>query len=199
MLPRIPGPKGAFAAVVLLIIGCARPEVQAEHASSPALSASAAAAVTSPAPSADPRSATTDPVVRQPSVVPPPTPDYQEPPPVYDEPSVFLSDDRHGSSSSTGVVGSSSEPSVRARPVSPDWGCKLPTDAEKAGVGDAMLTVDAHGGVVNVQVLTDPGYGVGQAARECAKRAAFVPAKDAQGRALEDTVRVRVHLAPHGP
>jgi len=157
-----------------------------------------------PAPSADLRSAATDPLVRQPSVLAPTgARDYDEPPPSYDDPPVFLSDDHHGSSSPTGVVASSFEPSVRATPVSPDWGCKLPSDAEKAGVGDAfvdaMLTVDAHGSVVTAQILTDPGYGVGQAARECAKRATFVPAKDAHGRAVEDTVRVRVHLVRRGP
>ncbi len=84
----------------------------------------------------------------------------------------------------------------RPRPKAFDT-CPFPAAADKAGVDESVATlrvkVDATGKVTDVTVVSDPGYGFGQAAKTCAQKAAFEPAKDSTGHAVagEAVIRVR--------
>jgi len=89
----------------------------------------------------------------------------------------------------------------RARPVSLDareWDCAWPDEADDLGIHRQMVTlravVDASGRARRVTVLSDPGYGFGEAARRCAETARFSPALDDAGEphaATSPPIRVR--------
>jgi periplasmic protein TonB len=56
------------------------------------------------------------------------------------------------------------------------------------------VAVRPDGGATEVKVLSDPGYGFGQAARSCAIKTRFQPAQDAAGKpmfAWSGPIRVR--------
>jgi protein TonB len=68
-----------------------------------------------------------------------------------------------------------------------DWNdCPFPPEADAEQQNHAMvrlmIVVGVDGRPSSVSVLTDPGYGFGQAARKCALRKRYTPGRDAQGK-----------------
>jgi|GEM_PF-3029590 len=90
-----------------------------------------------------------------------------------------------------GVVGGTGVSAAQPITLSlKDWRCPWPEDAEYEDFDQQVVSirvvVDAEGRVEKADVLQDPGYGFGRAVRDCAMRQrAFVPAKDASGRAIK--------------
>jgi protein TonB len=88
----------------------------------------------------------------------------------------------------------------RARPVSLDqsaWTCPWPAEADAQQVDEQTVvlrvTVRADGRAERVDVVGDPGYGFGPAARQCALGTRFEPARDGAGQpvtALSPPIRV---------
>jgi len=89
----------------------------------------------------------------------------------------------------------------KSQPVglpSPYWSCPWPVEAENEAfstqVAVIRVVVRADGSVQSAAVVVDPGFGFGEAARRCALRSRFVPAKDPWGRptaATSPPIRVR--------
>jgi protein TonB len=88
----------------------------------------------------------------------------------------------------------------RARAVALDqsaWNCPWPAEADAQQVNEQTVvlrvTVRPDGRADKVEVLSDPGFGFGAAARLCALRTAFDPARDPAGQpiaALSPPIRV---------
>ena len=89
----------------------------------------------------------------------------------------------------------------QARPVSlsaRQWDCPWPEEADDLGIHRQTVTlravVDPAGRAQQVSVLSDPGYGFGEAAQSCAESVRFSPALDDAGDAILATsppIRVR--------
>ena len=104
------------------------------------------------------------------------------------------------SSKGTGTKPTFDRPSL-ARPVQlsgNEWRCEWPSSAMNEDIYEQYVVlrvvVTASGKVENAKVLTDPGYGFGDAAVVCALRTRFSPALDANGqpiRATSPAIRVR--------
>ena len=66
--------------------------------------------------------------------------------------------------------------------------CSFPAEAENLPIdrGIVRITVDvrADGTPSSVTVLSDPGYGFGEAAKQCAMEQRYVAARDESGRAI---------------
>jgi len=99
-----------------------------------------------------------------------------------------------------------SEPSSvrsRARPVMLDqsaWSCPWPAEADAEQVNEQTVVlqagVRADGHAEHVDLLSDPGFGFGAAARMCALRTRFEPARDTAGQpiiALSPPIRVHFY------
>jgi protein TonB len=90
----------------------------------------------------------------------------------------------------------------QARPVSLDqsaWNCSWPAEADAQQVNEQTVVlraaVDANGHVEHVDVLSDPGFGFGSAARLCAMRTRFEPARAAAGEPVGAvSPPIRVHF-----
>ncbi len=90
----------------------------------------------------------------------------------------------------------------RARAVSLDgseWNCPWPAEADAEGIDEQTVVlraqVRADGTVADVEVLVDPGLGFGVAARLCASRTRFAPARDRSGREIAAaSPPIRVHF-----
>ncbi|HEY2732027.1 MAG TPA: ferric siderophore ABC transporter substrate-binding protein [Polyangia bacterium] len=90
----------------------------------------------------------------------------------------------------------------QARPVSLDqeaWSCPWPADADAQQVNEQTVvlraTVRADGRAERVDVLADPGYGFGAAARLCALATRFEPARDPAGQPVTSlSPPIRVHF-----
>ncbi len=90
----------------------------------------------------------------------------------------------------------------RARPVSFDqaaWNCPWPAEADAQQVNEQTVvlrvTVRADGRAERVEVLSDPGFGFGVAARSCALHTAFEPARDSVGEAvMAQSPPIRLHF-----
>jgi protein TonB len=90
----------------------------------------------------------------------------------------------------------------QARPVSLDqeaWNCPWPAEADAQQVNEQTVvlraTVGADGRVEHVDVLSDPGFGFGSAARLCATRTRFEPARAAAGEPIAAvSPPIRVHF-----
>jgi len=90
----------------------------------------------------------------------------------------------------------------RARPVALDqaaWSCPWPAEADAQQVNEQTVilraTVGADGRADHVDVLSDPGFGFGAAARLCALRTRFEPAHGAAGQPLAAlSPPIRVHF-----
>ena len=101
-----------------------------------------------------------------------------------------------GAGSAAGAVRS------RARPVSLDqaaWNCPWPAPADAQDVDEQTVVlrarVRADGHPEGVDVLTDPGFGFGAAARLCALTTRFEPALDANGQSIAaQSPLIRVHF-----
>jgi protein TonB len=81
---------------------------------------------------------------------------------------------------------------------SDEWRCPWPHAADQEQIDDESVTlralVEADGRPRSISVLEDPGHGFGDAARACALRTRFTPARDRDGhatRALSPPIRVR--------
>jgi len=91
----------------------------------------------------------------------------------------------------------------RARPVSLDqaaWNCPWPAEADARQVDQETVVirvaVGADGRADRVDVLEDPGFGFGRAARQCALSTRFGPARGAAGdpiAALSPPIRVHFY------
>ena len=58
-----------------------------------------------------------------------------------------------------------------------------------------VVTVGVDGTARDVQVVSDPGYGLGEAARQCALRAGYVPELDPGGLSVEGkTAPIRIRF-----
>lgn len=70
-----------------------------------------------------------------------------------------------------------------------NWRCAWPSEAEYEDFDEQLVAIRVvvaeDGRVEKAEVLSDPGYGFGRAARDCARRVRFNPAKDAFGRAIK--------------
>jgi protein TonB len=90
----------------------------------------------------------------------------------------------------------------RARPVSLDqaaWNCPWPAEADAQQVDQQTVvlraTVRADGKADWVDVLSDPGFGFGSAARLCALGTHFEPARDTAGQPIAaESPPIRVHF-----
>jgi protein TonB len=89
-----------------------------------------------------------------------------------------------------GVVGGTGTGS--AAPVSlplKNWNCPWPEQAEAEDFDQQVVglkvVVAEDGRVEKAEIVSDPGFGFGAAARECARRAKFTPARDAQGKIIK--------------
>lgn len=78
-----------------------------------------------------------------------------------------------------------------AHPAEVNWGCPWPASARDAAIFQArvhlVVGVTAKGGATSVTVLDDPapGFAFPQAAKECAMRQRYRPARDRSGRAVD--------------
>jgi protein TonB len=77
----------------------------------------------------------------------------------------------------------------KARPVSlpaREWDCPWPKKADDLSIDEQTVTlravVDSEGRATSVTVVSDPGFGFGAKARECAQNNEFLPAIDDEGR-----------------
>jgi protein TonB len=92
------------------------------------------------------------------------------------------------------------EPNL-ARAVALDeqqWQCPWPAEADSAEIDQQTViirvAVNSDGSASRVDVLSDPGFGFGAAARTCALHTRFDPAKDEAGKriaAISPPIRVR--------
>jgi periplasmic protein TonB len=90
----------------------------------------------------------------------------------------------------------------QARLVSLDqsaWNCPWPAEADAEQVNEQTVvvraTVGADGRPEHVDVLSDPGLGFGRAARLCAQRTRFEPARNAAGQPIAaQSPPIRVHF-----
>jgi len=90
----------------------------------------------------------------------------------------------------------------RARAVSLDqaaWSCPWPAEADAEQVNEKTVVLRARvqpdGRAQTVEVLSDPGFGFGAAARACALATRFEPARDADGRPIAaQSAPIRVHF-----
>ena len=90
----------------------------------------------------------------------------------------------------------------RARAVALDqaaWNCPWPAEADAEQINEQTVvlraTVRADGRADRVDVLSDPGFGFGDAARICALRTRFEAARDAAGQPIpSQSPPIRVHF-----
>lgn len=90
----------------------------------------------------------------------------------------------------------------RARAVSLDqaaWSCPWPSDADAEQVNEKTVVLRARvqpdGRAETVDVLSDPGFGFGAAARACALATRFEPARNAEGQPVAAlSAPIRVHF-----
>jgi len=90
----------------------------------------------------------------------------------------------------------------RARAVALDeaaWNCPWPAEADAEQINEQTVvlraTVRADGRADRVDVVSDPGFGFGDAARVCALRTRFEPARDTAGQPIpSQSPPIRVHF-----
>lgn len=89
-----------------------------------------------------------------------------------------------------------------ARPVSLDqsaWSCQWPSEADAQQIDEQTVvlrvTVRLDGRAERADVVSDPGFGFGQAARVCALATRFEPARDVEGHPVPAmSPPIRVHF-----
>ena len=101
-------------------------------------------------------------------------------------------------------TGNGTAPTARslARPVSLDqsaWSCQWPSEADAQQIDEQTVVlrvvVRVDGRAERADVVSEPGFGFGQAARTCAMATRFEPARDAAGHAIAATSPpIRVHF-----
>jgi periplasmic protein TonB len=101
------------------------------------------------------------------------------------------------------VATAAPRPARHSAPLSKDWSCLFPPEADVDDVDDAIvtmeITVDVKGNVARVQDVSDPGHGFGEAATKCVRSQSFVPAADAQGQPATDTFPVKIRFTRPSP
>jgi protein TonB len=105
-----------------------------------------------------------------------------------------------GNVATGGTGNGAAGPRSRARAVSLDqaaWNCPWPSEADAQQVNEQTVVlraeVRADGRAEHVEVMADPGFGFGPAARLCALATRFEPARDEAGQpiaALSPPIRV---------
>ena len=104
---------------------------------------------------------------------------------------------RDPNATGTGVVGGKGKakqtdeeegPDLSSTPTLPpgrNWDCAFPPEADTDQIDfqivPILVTVRADGTAQSVKVISDPGHGFGRAARDCALRQRYMPARDRQG------------------
>lgn len=88
-------------------------------------------------------------------------------------------------------LGNQPPPQGLARPASllPNWDCEYPGTATHDGIVRLIATVGPDGVAEEVGILSDPGNGFAEVARQCAIRQPFVPALDERGRRIRSKTR----------
>jgi protein TonB len=97
----------------------------------------------------------------------------------------------------SGVVGgtgtkptsnSSVDLSRPAAPVSRNWNCPFPPEADIEQINymrvSVVVQVNSEGNPKSVEVLNDPGFGFGRAARQCALKQSYRSALNREGKAI---------------
>jgi protein TonB len=83
----------------------------------------------------------------------------------------------------------SSPPTING---STDWDCPFPPESDVDQIDlmrvPIVVTVRADGTPESVRVVNDPGHGFGRAARQCAMRQRYNPARDRQGNPVPGTI-----------
>jgi protein TonB len=100
------------------------------------------------------------------------------------------------------IKGAPTSAPSRARSVLLDqsaWNCPWPAEADAEQVNEQTVvlqaSVRANGRADNVVILRDPGFGFGAAARQCALRTRFEPARDGTGQPIvARSPHIRVHF-----
>jgi protein TonB len=100
------------------------------------------------------------------------------------------------------IKGAPTSAPSRARSVLLDqsaWNCPWPAEADAEQVNEQTVvlqaSVRADGRADNVAILNDPGFGFGAAARLCALRTRFEPARDGTGQPIvAKSPPIRVHF-----
>lgn len=108
----------------------------------------------------------------------------------------------YGSVATDGTGDGAAVAQSRARSVSLDqaaWNCPWPAEADAQQVNEqtvvVRVAVGADGRADRVDVLSDPGFGFGAAARLCALKTRFEPAHDPVGQPLAAlSPPIRVHF-----
>ena len=109
-----------------------------------------------------------------------------------------------GSGAAAGAGGDAvrARPPSRARAVSLDqaaWSCPWPAEADAEQVNEKTVVlrvrVQPDGRAETVEVVSDPGFGFGAAARACALGTRFEPAHDTDGHPIAaQSAPIRVHF-----
>jgi len=88
----------------------------------------------------------------------------------------------------SGLRGAPTSGAAPVRLPSREWRCPWPAEAEYEDFDEQLVAirvvVATDGSVESAQLVSDPGFGFGAAARDCARRARFTPARDDSGRAV---------------
>jgi outer membrane biosynthesis protein TonB len=85
-------------------------------------------------------------------------------------------------------------PSAALGAVPSPWDrCPFPQEADMKDIDSAAVVarvlVAADGTAEDVEILRDPGHGFAEAARECAMKQLYVPARDADGNPIRGRTR----------
>ena len=97
--------------------------------------------------------------------------------------------------------GSTKASSDLGKPPQPSPGlhCTFPPRADVEQIDEAVVmlsvTVEADGGIKNLTLVSDPGFGFGEAAMRCIEHSRFTPATDRAGAPIEAKTVVRVRFA----
>jgi protein TonB len=100
-----------------------------------------------------------------------------------------------GAVGGTGTVptsNSSVDLSRAATPVSKDWNCAFPPEADVEQINymrvSVLIQVGSDGRATTVQIQNDPGFGFAQAARKCALRQSFKTALNREGKPVAQSL-----------
>ncbi|MBX3204523.1 MAG: energy transducer TonB [Labilithrix sp.] len=71
------------------------------------------------------------------------------------------------------------------------WDCRLPEAAHSMDYDRVSVVIEVHVGAdgrpERVDVLQDPGYGFGEAAKDCAMKMRYVPARGSDGEPIRSS------------
>lgn len=106
--------------------------------------------------------------------------------------------DRDGSPSDAEVAKPPQNLARSPRPKSNQWDCPWPEKADALSIDRQKVplraVVNTDGTLKSVEILSDPGFGFGEAARRCASSQSFLPALDEQGHPYPVTAPITVEF-----